>query len=405
MWHKQRMMTIHPIDIARDYAMQDFALLRFAPARENTGKPWLLAHSPQQLLAGNHFSFPEHPALNPSCLWAGYFGYELRHDLEISPRDRPGMFDLPAQYLRCFSQQQTFAESHIAPSRRLPLISSLQSNFTKARYFQAVEQLREYICAGDIYQANLTRKFYGTFERAPDPIDVFTQLYAANPAPYSALMKCGDVWIISSSPECFLRVDTSGNACSQPIKGSIRRGEHAQNDAALAQSLLNSEKNRAENLMIVDLVRHDFSRVCMPASVHVPSQNSLLTLANVHHLVSTVEGTIAPPHTHADLLRACFPPGSMTGAPKLRAMQRCSEFERVARGVYSGALGWLQPDGAMEFSVVIRTILLRDNQFEFQVGGGIVADSTPENEWEETIAKSASIAYALNITLEQLHSL
>jgi para-aminobenzoate synthetase component 1 len=267
---------------------------------------------------------------------------------------------------------------------------------TKAEYLNKVNKIQDYIKAGDIYQANLTRKFYGEFSVSVDPFNIYCELNRISPAPYSAFLKINDLFIISSSPELFIRVDNDGNAITCPIKGSAAKGQ--------GKELSLSEKDRSENLMITDLMRNDFSRSCIPGSVKVENLFEVSEFENISHMYSTITGKLADKHNSIELIKNCFPPGSMTGTPKIHAIEICSELEKHKRGVYSGALGYfnLAPDAKTisEFSVVIRTILIQGNKFEFQVGGGIVYDSQPEKEWQETMLKAQAISEVLGISNE-----
>ena len=251
----------------------------------------------------------------------------------------------------------------------------------------------DHIRAGDIYQANLTQRFRMDVAE-PDPVALLGRLHGASPAPHAAYLDTGPWKILSSSPERFLR-RTGDQVESRPIKGTAARGTTAGDDAASRAALKESSKDRAENLMIVDLVRNDLSRVCRPGSVQVPALSQVETYATLHHLVSTVRGEIRKDRTTEDLLRAVFPPGSMTGAPKVRAMEILHELEPVSRGPYAGALGYLSFCGDLDLSVVIRTVLLGQGEARFHVGGGVVADSRPQAEYEESLLKARALLEAL----------
>jgi para-aminobenzoate synthetase component 1 len=251
-----------------------------------------------------------------------------------------------------------------------------------------VARVLEYIRAGDIYQANMTAPFVAARPDGVRAADIFVALRAGNPAPFSAFIGCGGGCAVASvSPERFLRLDAARRIETRPIKGTRPRGATQASDAAEAAALVASGKDRAENLMIVDLLRNDISRVAVPGSVTVPSLFGLESFASVHHLVSVVEGLLRPGFSAVDLLRAAFPGGSITGAPKIRAMQIIAELEGVARGPYCGAAAWLGFDGAMDSSVLIRTVTVAADRVVAQAGGGIVADSDPGEEWEELMVK------------------
>ena len=226
-------------------------------------------------------------------------------------------------------------------------------------------------------------------------------LCAASPAPYSAYLRLGDYHIVSSTPERFLTLDSQGRAETRPIKGTTPRFADMAQDELSRKALEKSVKDRSENLMIVDLMRNDFGRGSVFGSVEVEDLFQVTSYATLHHMASTVKGQKRHGVSSLDFVKACFPPGSMTGAPKVRAMEICSELERHKRGVYSGAIGWFGGDGSVDLAVVIRTLVLRGTDFEFQVGGAVVADSTPEGEWHETLVKARGIARVLGLEPER----
>ncbi|OLB14561.1 MAG: aminodeoxychorismate synthase, component I [Gemmatimonadetes bacterium 13_2_20CM_70_9] len=280
-----------------------------------------------------------------------------------------------------------------APSYPVPGVPGVRSNFTREGYLDAVARVIEYIFAGDIFQANLSQRLGAPL--AGTPLELYGRLRRRNPAPFAAFLDCGDVVIASSSPERFLRVHDGRQVETRPIKGTRPRGVGPEHDAALALALAESDKDRAENVMIVDLLRNDLSRVCRPGTVRVPELFAIEHYATVHHMVSTVVGELAPEHDGVDLLRAAFPGGSITGAPKVRAMQIIAELEPTARGAYCGAIGYVSVTGALDTSIVIRTYLVLGRDVYFQVGGGIVADSDPEQEYRETLDKARGLVAAL----------
>ena len=269
----------------------------------------------------------------------------------------------------------------------------LRSSFTHRGYLDAVTRVREYIIAGDIFQANLSQRFEVPLEE--DPWHLYRRLREVNPAPFAAYLEFDGVAIASASPERFLQVDTAGHVETRPIKGTTPRGMSPQHDAALSRALQDSEKDRAENLMIVDLLRNDLSRVCRPGTVRVPELFALERYRTVHHLVSTVVGDLAPGRDATDLLAAAFPGGSITGAPKVRAMEIIAELEPSRRGIYCGSIGYLGATGAMDTSIVIRTLVAAGGRVTFSAGGGIVADSDPESEYQETLHKARALITAL----------
>ena len=270
---------------------------------------------------------------------------------------------------------------------------SLRSSFTHAGYLDAVNRVREYIYAGDIFQANLSQRFEAPL--VEPPWDVYCRLRTQNAAPFAAYLDFPDAVVLSASPERFLRVDAGGRVETRPIKGTRPRGVGPEHDAALGLALIESAKDRAENLMIVDLLRNDLSRVCAPGSVKVRELFALEHFATVHHLVSTVVGELGRGARALDLLRAAFPGGSITGAPKLRAMEIIAELEPSARGVYCGAIGYWSVTGELDTNIAIRTAVARDGRVYLSAGGGIVADSDAEQEYRETLDKARGMIDAL----------
>ena len=268
-----------------------------------------------------------------------------------------------------------------------------RSGLSRTEYEAGVELIRDRIARGDIYQANLTRRLATPFDA--DPWDRYRRLRTGDPSLFSAYLDLGPSQLsgrpralLSASPEPFLAVDADGAVSTDPIKGTRPRGRTRAEDRALARELLTSGKDRAENVMIVDVLRNDLGRVCRPGSVRVPRLCRLERTAAVQHLVSTVTGRLAPGRDAFDLLAASFPGGSITGAPKIRAMEILEELEPVRRGPYTGALGWIGPDGAMQTSILIRTLVADGRQLTLHVGGGITYQSDPGAEWDETVAKA-----------------
>jgi para-aminobenzoate synthetase component I len=266
------------------------------------------------------------------------------------------------------------------------------STFSRESYVRAVERVREYILAGDIFQANLSQRFESAVE--DHPFALYRRLRERNPAPFAGYFDFGGGTVVSASPERFLRL--SGDRVeTRPIKGTSPRGWTPRHDSALGVALAESEKDRAENVMIVDLLRNDLSKVCRDGTVEVPELCRIERYATVHHLVSTVLGQLRPGLGAVDLLRAAWPGGSITGAPKVRAMEIIAELEPTCRGVYTGALGYLSFGGAMDTNIAIRSFVVKDGRASFQAGGGIVADSDPEREYEETLDKARGLVAAL----------
>ncbi len=291
------------------------------------------------------------------------------------------------------------------PKRRRLLGSSLPEGaktcFQAQGYAAAVDQIREQIVAGNVYQANLTQRIDLLPPRSSPSSDadlgwrLYRSLRQLSPAPFAAYLELPEVTIASSSPERFLSLDRARHAESRPIKGTRRRGASAEEDRLLAKDLAASPKDRAENLMIVDLVRNDLGRVCETGSIEVPRLMAIERYATVFQMVSTVRGTLRKECDVIDLLRATFPPGSMTGAPKIAAMQIIDAIEPVRRGIYSGAIGYLDIGGGLDLSVVIRTLLVRNGQVHLHSGGAVVSDSDPEGEYRESLDKIRALLAAV----------
>jgi len=271
------------------------------------------------------------------------------------------------------------------------------SNFTRASYREAVLRALEHIAAGDIYQVNLAQRFLVT--PSPPPEALHRRLREAAPAPFGAFLAMDGGGIVSSSPERFFRVQ-GARIEAWPIKGTRPRGRTPDEDAALAAQLQASGKDRAENVMIVDLERNDLGRVCAIGSVGVPALCEVESFSNVHHLVSRVTGTLRPDATPVDILAALFPGGSITGTPKIRAVGIIDELEPIRRGIFTGAIGYWDVRGGCDWNIAIRTLGVERGASSFHVGGGIVAESDPDAEYEETLAKAAGMMAALGVRWE-----
>ena len=275
-----------------------------------------------------------------------------------------------------------------------PLPGQLRGNSLEwAAYRRAFERVQHYLREGDIYQVNLTRRFEAC--STEDAYSLYRRLREISPAPYGAFLDFGDFQLLSNSPEQFLSLDAGGRVTTRPIKGTRPRAADPARDAQLRADLLASEKDRAENLMIVDLLRNDLGQVCREGSIEVPELFAVASFAKVHHLVSTVTGQLAKGRDAIDLLRACFPGGSITGAPKQRAMQIIDELEPVSRELYCGSVFYLGYDGRMDSSITIRTVLKHDSQLYYWAGGGIVADSEAKAEYRESEDKAAAFLQLL----------
>ncbi len=312
--------------------------------------------------------------------------------------DHSGKRDAKRAGVRADAVLQQWQQAPLVRNRAAdtgPTNAPIVADFTRAAYETAVQRVIDYVLAGDIFQANLAQRFVVPFPG--DPWRLYRELTARTPAPMAAFIQRDAMAIASASPEQFLRLDAaSGRVETRPIKGTRPRDSDPQRDALLAEELIASEKDRAENVMIVDLLRNDLSRVCRPGTVRVPTLCALESHPTVHHLVSTIVGELEPGRDALDLLAATFPGGSITGAPKLRAMEIIGELEPVARGVYSGAIGWIGLDSSMELSIAIRTITLTDGFASLHAGGGITALSVPSAEFREALDKADALLASVN---------
>ncbi|MFQ5793974.1 MAG: aminodeoxychorismate synthase component I [Candidatus Bipolaricaulia bacterium] len=349
----------------------------------------------------------------------GYFGYDLVRSIEDLPattEDDLGMPDIHLGFYdtglcfdhltgRCIISAVALddpAEDKIAalrrclekpvsvedPPCRVAGASPIRSNFTREAYLEGIEAVQRYLRAGDVYQVNLSQRLE-TVTRLPG-YAVYLQLRRINPEPFAAYLNFGEFKILSASPERFLKV-TGRSVGTRPIKGTRPRGATPEEDRRLRGELLASEKDRAELMMIVDLERNDLGKVCRYGSVRVTELRGIEAHPKVFHTVSTVEGKLRSGVGAGDLLRATFPSGSVTGAPKVRAMEIIDELEPTRRGLYTGAIGRLGFDGTVDLNIVIRTIVMKRERVYYQVGGGIVVDSQSEAEYQETLDKAVAL--------------
>jgi len=273
---------------------------------------------------------------------------------------------------------------------RAPLVS----NFTREQYCDMVMAAKEYIRNGDIYQVNLSQRFKTIMDTAHS-FSLYKKLRRLNPAPFSAYLDFEDVKVLSTSPERFIKI-RNGIIETRPIKGTRPRGKTLEEDVVLGRDLLASEKDRAELTMIIDLERNDLGKVCEIGSVRVKRLFEVESYATVHHLVSTIEGKLKPGVDAIDCIRAAFPGGSITGAPKIRAMEIINELEPARRGIYTGSIGYMGFDGNCDLNIAIRTVIAKGNEVFYNVGGGIVWDSVPEKEYQETLDKGEALMRALS---------
>ena len=296
-----------------------------------------------------------------------------------------------------FRLASAVTESHFSRLNRIEPSSEIYSDFTRDEYVLAVSRVIEYIRAGDIFQANLSQRLMAPWSGTA--LQLFAAIRTNNPAPFCGLFQAGKIAIVSASPERFLKVDRSGTVETRPIKGTRRRPRSPIADLYAGTELATSEKDRSENVMIVDLLRNDISRSCRPGSVRVTGLCEIERFETVLHLVSTVVGQLREECDVWDLMAGCFPGGSITGAPKIRAMQIIAELEPTVRGAYCGSLFCLGAGGDFDSSILIRTFTLQNGWVQFPVGGGIVADSDPLEEYRETLHKASGMIRSLRASV------
>ncbi len=356
----------------------------------------------------------------------GYLSYDMKNFIEDLPDDSKDDLVLPDCIMgfynsvviydnlkkRCYVSDMGISKSSLTDligslsrgsgsddgqrgrENRKAVYRGLRSNFSKSSYIAAVRKAKDYIRKGDIYQVNISQRFHAKISE--DIPDLYARLRRVSPAPFASCLNFGEVAILSSSPERFL-MKRGIHIETRPIKGTRPRGLDPDSDRALEKELKNSPKDMAEHIMIVDLERSDLGRICRYGSVR-PTESAIIErYANVFHLVSTVSGVLKKDAGPVDCLRATFPGGSITGAPKIRSMEIIDELENVKRSIYTGAIGYIGFDGNMDTSIVIRTFIVKGKDLYFQVGGGIVADSVPEKEYEETLHKAGGLMQALGI--------
>lgn len=350
----------------------------------------------------------------------GYLGFEMARQpttydqpqAQLMIVDRAMVFDHKHKtmyFIGLFETREEFLNWHRAALLRLTLVGGEVSSFlqsTKApkvlstklahseqSYLELIQKAKEFITRGDAFQLCLTNQI--VIEHEANALRTFLTLRDSNPAPYGGYLKIGALEIVSSSPEQFLKVSDSGKVSSKPIKGTRARSSDQTEDARIASELASNEKERAENLMIVDLMRNDLGRVCTADSIAVEKLFEIESYATVHQLVSTVTGMLKSGESAASALAACFPGGSMTGAPKIRAIEILEELEGAPRGIYSGAFGYMGFDGSADFGMTIRTLVFEGNVATLGVGGGITIDSDPQSEFEETMLKAQALLRAI----------
>lgn len=353
--------------------------------------------------------------------YVGYFGYELKalcgfsnHHTSPYPDsiwyfiDRLFVFDHKEHkvYLMSltnnkksanewFTQMKNLVSSRLHDkSKQVISTNKLQLAVSKEEYLEAINECKSYLKKGESYEICLTNRLKGVTQK--DPFTVYKQIRKINPAPYAGYFRDGDLSVLSSSPERFLKIDQDGWAEAKPMKGTIERSLDSKKDQQLAAALLHSEKDRAENLMIVDLLRNDLGKVCEIGSVEVSDLMKVETYQTVHQMVSVIRGKLRRGVSVLECIKACFPGGSMTGAPKKRTIEILDNLEKSARGVYSGALGYLSANGAVDLNIVIRTMVMQKGEVSVGTGGAITYQSDPHKEFEEMMLKVKALQMALS---------
>lgn len=340
----------------------------------------------------------------------GYWDYELANCFDKVNRHPDGDINMANMYVGIYDQALILdrqhstlyfvsqSDDHLSRAQAIQqqlltpvlniesfkLTSDWQANMSKSEYQLKFEQVQQHLLAGDCYQINLAQRFSANYQG--DEYQAYLKLRQANQAPFSGFIRCNDGAVLSLSPERFLQVK-DGHIETKPIKGTLPRSSNPQQDQLNATTLKNSAKDQAENLMIVDLLRNDVSKVAIPGSVEVPKLFDIESYPAVHHLVSTITAKLQPPYTSLDLLRGAFPGGSITGAPKISAMNIIHQLEPHRRSVYCGAIGYIDANGNMDTNITIRTLVCNQGQIHCWAGGGLVADSTWQSEYQETLDK------------------
>ena len=392
-----------------------------------------LAALEQELAMHQPVSVPGLPPFTGGAV--GYLGYEFIHSVEksvpLAARDELGvpmmwfmLCDSVLAFDRAHQTMRLIVNAHIgtdagaaydaacaelrrmqaALARPTPLQSAAlgqtgtvlvpAGNFTKAAFEKMVEESKEFIRAGDIFQIVLSQRFTREFTKTP--LDLYRALRTVNPSPYMFLLETGDFALVGASPEVHVRL-TGRKVEIRPIAGTRPRGLTVDEDATFEKELLADDKERAEHLMLVDLARNDIGRVCSFGSIKVPEFMTIERYSHVMHIVSQVEGQLAPERSAFDLMRATFPAGTVSGAPKVRAMQLIAEKEGAQRGTYAGALGYFSYDGNLDSCITLRTALIKEGKVHIQAGAGIVADSVPAAEYREIINKASALFKAINL--------
>lgn len=401
--------------IAQNYKQKDWVFLYSALNNDVKNSISTIALFPKNQIIENDFNKAKNSIKKIGGKWFGYLSYELGNSFEKLPKTKKSFINLPKINLINFAvifefhhdkkelialfEDEKLLNKVLNWQKKKELIfdfkvKNLDSNFSDNSYLKEINAIKQMIARGVFYQMNLTRKFFGKFNKnfkSEESFFLFKKLAKTSPANYASFLKLRDVCVISSSPELFLNF-RNNQIISRPIKGTTPRSSSKKVDLENKNFLKNSAKERAENLMIVDLVRNDLARICKAGSVSVKKLFEITSYKTIHHMSSEISGKIDKKFDLFDVINACFPAGSMTGAPKIKAMEIIAKKEKLNRGIYSGGIGFIDHDKEeLNLSVVIRTLLVQKNNFEFQVGGGITYDSDAKSELLETFSKAKAI--------------
>ena len=412
---------IEPIIIANNIAenknfSDNFIFLYSALDQENNNSKSYISFAIKEIIKSDNFTEIEERILkNNQENYFGYLSYELKNKIEKFEAINNKYITIPQLYFASFHFNLEFdheeqklickfpenltdkfenffknIDKNINSNRKKLNITDLKSNFSDQEYLKKIQNIQNRIKEGDIYQANLTRKFHGKLNNTENNhFDIFKSLMQISPGNFSSFIKFDNLEIISSSPELFLDIENS-KIKSCPIKGTSPRSDDKIQDQKNFEYLQNSPKEKSENLMIVDLVRNDLSKNCENNSIKVDNLFKILSFKKIHHMVSEISGKKQNNKNVIEVIKGCFPPGSMTGAPKIKAMEICDDLEQIQRGIYSGAIGLINKN-ICKLSVVIRTLIINGNKFEFQSGGAITYDSDPAKELQESKDKNKGI--------------
>ncbi len=369
-----------------------------------------------RIQAGNALEQLQHFMDEKKSWLLGHFGYDLKNEIEqLSSSNStdikfPDLFFFEPEVIIKISEKEIYIEA-TDPAAIFEILNesttgkekdagikkiAIQSRLSESDYVAVINKLKKHILRGDCYEINFCHEFFAT-EAKIDPIAVYNKLSAVSPNPFSALYRLDDQWLICASPERYLKKE-GVKLISQPIKGtSIRIAGNQEKDAISKSNLLHSTKDRSENVMVVDLVRNDLAKICEEGSVQVDELYGIYSFPQVHQMISTVSGNLKADITFSEIIKSTFPMGSMTGAPKKRVMELIEEYEGIKRGIFSGAVGYINPNGNFDFNVVIRSILYNasTNYLSLPAGSGITFYSDPEKEWEECLMKAEAMKKVL----------